>query len=157
MKFDAHEAIQRYLAGQSSDDDVLALSKALHEDAELRALFLDYANLDAALADQAETFAIAGEPRVNMTGAALSCSRAWSPRPPAPLWPWLSAAAAAVALAVCFILPKLHRTAPAPSEMDAAFAAARNSIARFSLDPPSPFPASLSPTTSLLEQTALPR
>ncbi|HEY2342491.1 MAG TPA: hypothetical protein VGH90_05645 [Chthoniobacteraceae bacterium] len=154
MKFDAHEAVQRYLAGQSSDDDVLALSKALYEDAELRALFLDYANLDAALADQAETLAIADEPGANSTGAAFPGSRAWLPRP---VWPWLSAAAAAVALAACFILPKLHRTASAPSETDAAFAAARNSIARLSFDPPPPFPASLSPTASLLEPPALPK
>ena len=49
MNHDWHDLIQRYIAGTLADDDALALQNALKSDKDLRALYLDYINLDVAL------------------------------------------------------------------------------------------------------------
>ena len=53
MKNNAHEQIQRYMNGQASTEEAAALQTALKNDADLRALYLDYMNLDVALAGAA--------------------------------------------------------------------------------------------------------
>ena len=59
MKNHWHEQIQRYVNGQASAEEAAALQAALNEDAELRALYLDYMNLDVALGAAAEAATIA--------------------------------------------------------------------------------------------------
>jgi len=49
MNHDWHDLIQRYIAGTLSDEEALALQNALKSDEYLRALYLDYMNLDVAL------------------------------------------------------------------------------------------------------------
>ena len=49
MNHDWHDLIQHYIAGTLADDEALALQNALKSDADLRALYLDYMNLDVAL------------------------------------------------------------------------------------------------------------
>ena len=49
MNHDWHDLIQRYIAGTLADHDALALQDALKSDEDLRALYLDYMNLDVAL------------------------------------------------------------------------------------------------------------
>ena len=49
MNTDWHDIIQRYIAGTLADEESAALQDALKADAELRALYLDYMNLDVAL------------------------------------------------------------------------------------------------------------
>ncbi len=49
-----HDLIQNHLAGRTTPEEVLALQEALKTDAELRALYLDYMNLDVALEAMAE-------------------------------------------------------------------------------------------------------
>jgi anti-sigma factor RsiW len=58
MKNHWHEDIQQYLNGQANAEEASALQAALGEDAELRALYLDYINLDVALAAAAEAATI---------------------------------------------------------------------------------------------------
>ena len=49
MNNDWHAQIQCYMNGQAGAEEVAALQAALQADAGLRALYLDYMNLDAAL------------------------------------------------------------------------------------------------------------
>lgn len=49
-----HEQIQRCMTGDATPEEVAALQQALKEDAELRAWYLDYLNLDATLDALAE-------------------------------------------------------------------------------------------------------
>jgi hypothetical protein len=51
---DWHDLIQKHLAGNASSEESLTLEKALEKDADLRRLYLDYANLDMALGASAE-------------------------------------------------------------------------------------------------------
>ena len=44
-----HEKIQRCMTGDATQEEIAALQHALKSDAELRALYLDYLNLDLAL------------------------------------------------------------------------------------------------------------
>ena len=61
MNDDWHDLIQRYTAGTLSDDEALALQNALKSDADLRALYLDYMNLDVALGSHADSRAAVNE------------------------------------------------------------------------------------------------
>lgn len=61
MNHDWHDLIQRYIAGTLSDDEALALQNALKSDEDLRALYLDYMNLDVALGSHAESRAAVNE------------------------------------------------------------------------------------------------
>lgn len=49
MNADWHDLIHRHLAGLATDEEVDALQAALKSDAESRALYLDYMNLDVSL------------------------------------------------------------------------------------------------------------
>jgi hypothetical protein len=49
MKTDWHDMIQRYIAGTLDESETWALQEAMKEDENLRTLFLDHINLDAAL------------------------------------------------------------------------------------------------------------
>ena len=51
---DWHDLIQRHLAGMTSPEETTTLENALETDADLRRLYLDYANLDNALEAGAE-------------------------------------------------------------------------------------------------------
>ncbi len=61
MNHDWHDLIQHYIAGTLADDEALALQNALKSDADLRALYLDYMNLDVALGSHAESRAAVNE------------------------------------------------------------------------------------------------
>lgn len=55
MNHDWHDLIQRYIAGRLLDNEALALQEALKSNKALRALYLDYTNLDVALGSHAES------------------------------------------------------------------------------------------------------
>jgi len=61
MNHDWHDLIQRYIAGTLKDDEAVALQNALKSDNDLRALYLDYMNLDVALGSHAESRAAVNE------------------------------------------------------------------------------------------------
>lgn len=61
MNLDWHDLIQRYTAGTLTDDEALALQNALKSDKDIRALYLDYMNLDVALGSHAESRAAVNE------------------------------------------------------------------------------------------------
>jgi len=54
MNADQHDLIQRRLSGTLTEDEASVLQTALASDVELRRLYLDYMNLDAALVSKAE-------------------------------------------------------------------------------------------------------
>ena len=152
MKDHWHEQIQRYAGGQASAKEAAALQAALNENAELRALYLDYMNLDVALGAAAEAATIAenGIGRI-----------ATSPRAPARSSPhygrWLAAAAACLALAVIRLLPRHHNPSPTRPDVVAVCSRTQAAIARLSVEPPSVFPAWASPTASILDQSQPPK
>ncbi len=152
MKKHWHEQIQRHLNGQSSVGEAAALQAALSEDAELRALYLDYMNLDVALGAAGEAATI----NENGTGR-----MATFPRPTAQslphYWPWIAATAACAASVVFAMLPKHRNASPARPDIAAIVSSTQGAIARFSLEPPSLFPAWASPTASLLEPPRIPQ
>ena len=61
MNHDWHDLIQGYIAGTLTDDEALALQTALKSDKDLRALYLDYMNLDVALGSHTESRAAVNE------------------------------------------------------------------------------------------------
>ncbi len=152
MNADWHEQIQRCMTGDATPEEIAALQAALNDDAELRALYLDYMNLDAALGAAAETAAITE----NETGRIT----AFFPRPSARLspryWGWLAATAACAALIVFSMLPKHRNSVRVRPDIVAAISATESAIARLSVEPPSLFPAWASPTASLLDQPRIP-
>ena len=77
--------IQRYADGLAAEEEAASLERALRDDAELRAAFLEYVNLDSAL----EALAAANE-------AEVAEKLVRFPRP----MPWRWAAAAAVLLSL---------------------------------------------------------
>ncbi|MDD5199152.1 MAG: hypothetical protein PHC88_05055 [Terrimicrobiaceae bacterium] len=137
-----HEQIQRHMNGRASAEEAAALCEALNEDAELRALYLDYMNLDVALSAAAE---IAD----NGTGRIATRTRL-----PAPSWRWLAAAAACVALIISVVLPGFRDSSPA--RPDVAFSSAQIAVARLSVRPTSTLPGWISPTASLLDERRFP-
>lgn len=151
MRTDWHGLIQRHIAGAATAREAAALGEALHADAGLRALYLDYMNLDVAL--EAAADAVTGMGTMSPESATLP--------QPAPgrcfhLWPW-AAAAACAALILLTALPG-HRSSPSPRP-DAAvtISSARQAIARLSLEPAPALPAWMSPTAPMLEQLRLPQ
>ena len=151
MKNHWHEQIQRYVNGQAGSAEAAALQAALNEDAELRAWYLDYMNLDVALGAAAETPTITENGIGGIT--TFPCSPAQSSRH---YWRWFAAAACA-ALLVFAMMPRhrnLSRTRP---DVAAACSSAQEAIARLSVEPPSSFPAWASPTASLLDQPRIPK
>ena len=142
-----HDQIQRCLAGNATPEEIAALQQALKDDAELRALYLDYLNLDVALGSAAEAAALPESEAGRI---------ATFPPPPAPhYWRWLGATAACAALVMLAILPK-HRDGPRlQPDVAAAISTAHNAIAGLSVELPSTLPAWISPTASLLEQSII--
>jgi anti-sigma factor RsiW len=147
MKSHWHEQIQRYLNGQADAAEAAALQAALNEDGELRALYLDYMNLDVALGAAAEAATIAE----NGIGGIAPFAR--SPAQSAPrYWRWLAAAAASVGLVMTGTLLRHRNPTRARPDVSAACALTQESIARLSVAPTSSFPAWASPTASMLDQ-----
>jgi hypothetical protein len=147
------EQIQRFVNGQASAEEVAALQAALNKDAELRALFLDYMNLDVALGAAAEAAAITE----NGIGgiATFQCSPAQSSPH---YWRWLAAAATACAALLVFAIVPRHRN-PVRTRPDvaAACSSAQEAIARLSIEPTSSIPVWASPTASMLDQPRIPK
>ena len=140
-----HEQIQRYVNGQSSNEEIVALHQALTEDAELRALYLDYINLDATLGAIARAAPVA-----HVTGRQAADPRPLVRRAPRS-WRWI-AAAAACAATVLFILPSHLRDKPrARPDIGAVTAAAHSAVARLYAEAAPIVPAWMSPTASLLD------
>ena len=148
MKNQLHEHVQRYLNGQATAEEAAALQAALSEDAELRALYLDYMNLDVALAAAAEAVTI------NENGMDEIAILPRSPTQSSPhSWRRLAAATAAcVALVVFGMLARHRNPLPTPPGVVAACSGIQEAIARLSVEPPSAFPAWASPTASMLDQ-----
>lgn len=103
MSVDCHELIQRHIAGAATAEETAELQQALKNDAELRALYLEFINLDLALEAKAE--AIGAPPDVvsisDFDEGRASRRISWRP---------LAAAAALAALIVastCLLLPSL--------------------------------------------------
>ncbi len=151
MKNHWHEQIQRYVNGQAGAEEVAALQAALNEDADLRALYLDYMNLDVALGAAAEAATVTESGIGGITTCPCSPARS-SPH----YWRWLAAAACAAVLV--FALRPGHRN-PSPTRPDVAAACSvtQEAIARLSVEPPSVFPAWASPTASMLDQPPTPK
>jgi hypothetical protein len=76
---DLHDLIERQLSGTLTDEEASLLQSALASDEESRRLYLDYMNLDAALASQAASQAAARE---LIAASAAPASRRWFQR-----WP----------------------------------------------------------------------
>ena len=146
MKLTWHEQIQRYVAGESTQDQTIALQQALKNDAELRALYLDYLNLDVALSAAAEA--------ATMTGN----ENAWMAINPGPsswsilhYWRWIAAVGACAVLVVLMIFPRNHDSSRARHDFDATISSTQNAIARLSFEPASSLPGWMSPTASMLQ------
>jgi anti-sigma-K factor RskA len=152
MKNHWHEQIQRYVNGQSSAEEAASLQSALYEDAELRALYLDYMNLDAALGAAAE---MATTVLANGTGGIATFPRSAARLLPH-YWRWLAATAACAALVAFLALP-IHRNSPrVRPEVFTAISSTQSAIARLSYKPASTLPAWISPTASMLDEPRLP-
>jgi anti-sigma factor RsiW len=152
MKNDWHEQIQRYLSGESSAEEAAALQQALNEDAKLRALYLDYVNLDAALATAAER-TILTEKGIEKR-AAFPHPRAWrSPQS----WRWLAAAAAGLAVVVFSMVSRHRDSSPARPDIAASIASTRSAIARLSVEPAPSFSLRSSSTAFLLDPPNAPQ
>ncbi len=142
-----HEQIQRYVNGQANAAEAVDLQAALNGDAKLRALYLDYVNLDVALAAVADAEAIAEDEIARI--AASARGTAWSsPRSGRVL----VAMAACAALFIGALLIR-HRPSAQQSNSDvaAACAATQEVITRLAVEPPALFPAWASPTASMLD------
>jgi hypothetical protein len=152
MKEHWHEPIQRYVAGDSTQEETTALQQALKDDAELRALYLDYLNLDLALGAAAEA--------ASMTGneiAGMAINRQPSARSILHYRRWIAAAAACAALVVLTILPRHHDSTRARNDFGATFSSAQNAVAQLSFEPASSLPGWMSPTASMLQLPQTPK
>ena len=146
-----HEQIQRCMTGDAAPEEIAALQQALKNDAELRALYLDYMNLDVALGAAAE-MAASAENEIGRTTAFPQPTARPSPH----YWRWLAAAAACAALIVSAMLPKHRDASRARPDIAAIISSTQSAIARLSVEPPSLFPAWASPTASLLDPPRIP-
>ena len=148
-----HEQIQRFLDGQASVEESAALQEALIEDAELRAVYLDYVNLDVALEAAAGRSIAADVNSAEFVIVPRNHSAGLSPA-----WRWLAAAAACAALIGFVFLSGQRSSTPAHPEIAAAFDSTRAAIARLSVEPTASSSWWSSPTASLLNpRNALPR
>jgi anti-sigma factor RsiW len=152
MKPHWHETIQQYVDGQSSVEDAATLRKGLSEDAELRALYLDYMNLDVALAAMADGTVVEENGSNRITS--LDEARTETPRQ---YWRWAAAAAALAAMVVIAVLPKAPKPLGTSQDVTAAITSSQGAIAQLSFDITSALPAWMSPTASLLEPTKVPQ
>lgn len=94
MNRDWHDFIQRYIAGTLSDEQALVLQNGLKCDKDLRALYLDYMNLDVALGSHAESRDAVNEFLTSPMAGEASCSTLWLS------WRPLAAAAAGIVLGI---------------------------------------------------------
>ena len=151
MKPQWHEDIQKYVDGQSSAEETATLCKALSEDAELRALYLDYMNLDMSLGALADAAVV----EENGPNRITTLHEARADTPPH-YWRWAAAAAAFAVLVVFERLPKASKQLPTGHDVAAVITSSQGAIARLSLDATSALPAWMSPTASLLESPRVP-
>ena len=152
MKSHWHEQIQRYVNGEASAEEVAALQAALNQDAKLRALFLDYMNLDVALGEAAEAASITENGIGGITtfpGSPAQSSLHY--------WPWLAAATACAALLLLAIVPRHRDPMRTRPDIAAACSSAQEAITRLSLEPTSSIPVWASPTASMLDQPRIPK
>ena len=91
MNHDWHDLVQRYIAGTLTDDEALALQNALKCDKDLRALYLDYMNLDVALGSHADSRTAVNE---------MLASPSTPPSSPVRWLSWRPLTAAAAGLAI---------------------------------------------------------
>ena len=147
-----HEQIQRYVNGQATPAEAAALQAALNQDAELRALYLDYMNLDVALSAAAEmtTFTESSRNR-SMT---FPRPLIW---PLANYWRWLAATGVGAALVILVLFPRYHTSSPARQDVVAAIASTQIAVARLTVEPPALFPVWASPTATMLDQPRIPK
>ena len=136
------ELMQRHLDGCATPEESSALQEALKENAEMRARYLDYVNLDVALSALADAAAVEEEEMPSVT-----------PLIERPRFQWRAFAAAAAVLASVFIAGLLIHRTPSPARMDvaAAIESTQKAIAQMPVPPVSPLPAWISPTASMLE------
>ena len=140
MKTDWHELIQRYLADLTTAEETDTLQAALKTDANLRALYLDYMNLDVALGALAEAEKIA------MPQAQRHARwHAWLPL----------AAAAGVALLLSGALFFSRKPSVARLDLTATFASTEQAIAHLPTPSLEPLPEWMSPTATMLDPTLL--
>ncbi len=153
MRNEWHEQSQRYLDGKSSEQEIASLHHALAEDAELRRLYLDYVNLEVALNNASEKWALAERETDRATNFPDPTSET-----SAGFWRWVAVAAACLALLFCVVL-FMKRRAPEAARPDfaATFASTRRAIAGLSLEPAPPLAWSNSPTASLLAPPPAPQ
>jgi len=153
MNNDWHAQIQCYMNGQAGAEEVAALQAALQADAGLRALYLDYMNLDAALGAAA-----GATPSTELEPGGLGASPL-SPAQPSPhYWRWFAAAAAVGVASVMFgSLLSLRNSSRVHPDVAAACSLTQEAIARLAVKPPPALPAWASPTDLLLEQPPVPK
>ncbi len=152
MSDQRHESIQRFFSGQSNPDETAELCGALRADPEMRALYLDYMNLDAALSAMADLEAAAER------GAALSTADLRSTdRPSVRYWRWITAAAACLAVATLVVFNRQHDRPPAQFDIATVAASTRDAISRLPDEVPPVLPEWISPTASLLDQPTFPK
>jgi hypothetical protein len=145
-----HDLIQRHLNGQLGAEESAALVEALNRDAELRALYLDYMNLDAALGARAETAAAAAGGETPATLRSAPAPWAWPRRR------WLAPAAAFAAVVIFGLLFERRGAAPARPDLDAVTRSARRAISHLPTGVPPAIPAWMSPTAPLLTESGYP-
>lgn len=116
MSADWHDAMQRYLSGSATREESEALQEALKNDAELRALYLDYINLDLALEAKAEAIEDVQVPKV-VSAPGFDVHPASRPAPWRPL--------AAVAAMAALILVSINLLLPSRAEPVARIQTAR--------------------------------
>jgi len=120
----------------------------------LRALYLDYMNLDMALGALADAAAVEENGSNRVTPLQLHEARVGSPPHS---WRWTVAAAAALAVLVAFgMLPRVPKPLRTGHDLTAAITSAQGAIARLAFDTSSGLPAWMSPTASLLEPPRFP-
>ncbi len=151
MNSEWHDIIQRHIAGTTTTEEAIGLEAALTADAELRALYLDYMNLDVALEAMA----------ASLTDEVCEIVTPAPKRAPARLrshhWGWITAAAACVAWMVLALLPRSRTSSPSRPDVAVTISSAQQAIAQLSVDSPSALPAWISPTASMLDEPQLPQ
>ena len=142
-----HDIIQRHIAGTTTAEEAIGMEAALKADAELRALYLDYMNLDVALGALAEAADHTEADRV-LAPQERSHTRwlAWRP---------LAAAAACAALLLSGALLFSRKPSGARPDLAKAFVSTENAIARLPVPPLEPIPEWMSPTAAMLDPEGL--
>lgn len=144
MTNQSHDLIQRYVDGQATVEETATVQAEMKHDANLRELYLDYVNLDVALAAAAEAAAIPKSGVGDMAAVAPMPGRKL-PR----YGRWFAGAAACASLILCAVLSRILDRPQSRPDVDAACCSTQAAIASLSAEPPS-FPAWMSPTAPLL-------